>query len=308
VIWLLLALLCLASPASAQRPADAIVPPVVIESSQVNAVYPDSARRVGAFGTTTLLLHVLANGEVGEVRLEKSAGHADLDLAAIAAARRWRFQPARRGETPVPVWVRLAMTVKRPQDSTPDAPTAGKVGKIAAVDGSATVQRVGRAGAVPLKPGDEVVLQDTITTAAGARVDMQIGGAMEVALRERSTMTISEVSGRPSVDLEVGQLTLVVHGERLRPAETIDVRTPNAVATLRSGSRLHVEAVPATQGYASAITHTEVVEGTASVTASVDFKNPLLYRGLPPDTIDLRAGQGITITGEVPGAIRAARP
>jgi protein TonB len=69
--------------------------------------YPESARRQGITGTTTLLFEVLENGRVGEVQIEVSAGHADLDLAAAAAIKKWRFEPARRGQKPVAVWLRM---------------------------------------------------------------------------------------------------------------------------------------------------------------------------------------------------------
>jgi periplasmic protein TonB len=69
--------------------------------------YPDSARRQGISGTTTLLFEVLENGRVGEVRVEQSGGHPDLDQAAVEAIQKWRFEPARRGAQPVAVWLRM---------------------------------------------------------------------------------------------------------------------------------------------------------------------------------------------------------
>jgi len=50
---------------------------------------------------------VLANGHVGTINVERSAGHMDLDQAAIEAVKTWLFEPARRGKEPVPVWVTL---------------------------------------------------------------------------------------------------------------------------------------------------------------------------------------------------------
>lgn len=69
--------------------------------------YPASARRARAEGTTLLRLLVLADGRVGEVMIERSAGHPDLDRAAADAVRRWRFEPARRGTEAVPMWLEL---------------------------------------------------------------------------------------------------------------------------------------------------------------------------------------------------------
>lgn len=74
---------------------------------QVKPRYPESARRQGAQGMTLLRVRVLENGRVGEVLVEKSAGHRDLDLSAADAVKKWLFEPARRGKEPVPVWVLL---------------------------------------------------------------------------------------------------------------------------------------------------------------------------------------------------------
>ena len=74
---------------------------------QVRPSYPSSAKRLGIQGTTLLRVHVLADGRVGDIDVEQSAGHPDLDQAATVAVRRWRFEPARRGEQAVPMWVRL---------------------------------------------------------------------------------------------------------------------------------------------------------------------------------------------------------
>jgi periplasmic protein TonB len=74
---------------------------------QVRPRYPESARRAHAEGTTMLKLLVLENGRVGEVLIEQSAGHRDLDMAAADAVKKWLFEPARRGKEPVAVWVLL---------------------------------------------------------------------------------------------------------------------------------------------------------------------------------------------------------
>ena len=74
---------------------------------QVKPHYPESARRAGVQGITMLKLRVLENGKVGEVQIEQSAGHADLDNAAVDAVKRWLFEPARMGKIPVAVWVLL---------------------------------------------------------------------------------------------------------------------------------------------------------------------------------------------------------
>ena len=74
---------------------------------QVKPRYPESARRAGAQGVTTLRVRVLENGRVGEVHVDQSAGFGDLDRAAMEAVKKWIFEPARRGKDPVSVWVML---------------------------------------------------------------------------------------------------------------------------------------------------------------------------------------------------------
>jgi len=74
---------------------------------QVKPPYPESARKASAQGITLLKLHVLENGKVGEVQIEQSAGHPDLDMAAADAVRQWLFEPARMGKQPIAVWVLL---------------------------------------------------------------------------------------------------------------------------------------------------------------------------------------------------------
>ena len=73
-----------------------------------------TARALAADGHAVALLarragrvQVLADGRVGEILVEISAGHPDLDHAAIDAVRQWRFEPARRGAEPVASWVLL---------------------------------------------------------------------------------------------------------------------------------------------------------------------------------------------------------
>lgn len=74
---------------------------------QVRPSYPATARGLGVEGTTLLRVLVQDDGRVGEVRVQKSAGHPDLDRAAADAVRQWRFDPARRGDAAVAVWVLL---------------------------------------------------------------------------------------------------------------------------------------------------------------------------------------------------------
>jgi periplasmic protein TonB len=72
---------------------------------QTTPRYPESARTAGIEGVSLLRFVVQADGLVGTVNVEKSAGHPDLDRAAVEAVKTWRFEPARRGKEAVAVWV-----------------------------------------------------------------------------------------------------------------------------------------------------------------------------------------------------------
>jgi protein TonB len=90
---------------AAAAPGGALVAPQ--PSGSVLPAYPEAARRAGAQGTTLLRVRVRADGSVGEVLIQQSAGHPDLDAAAAGAVSRWRFEPAERGGVPVEVWILL---------------------------------------------------------------------------------------------------------------------------------------------------------------------------------------------------------
>ncbi len=68
-----------------------------------------AARTEAADARVRLRLVVRADGTVGAVTIAASSGRADLDAAALAAARAWRFLPARRDgvaiDSVVLVWV-----------------------------------------------------------------------------------------------------------------------------------------------------------------------------------------------------------
>jgi protein TonB len=79
--------------------------------------YPPTSRRLGQEGTVVLLIYVLADGKVGDVKVHKSSGFPKLDEAAVKEARRsWRFIPAKEGNTAVPDWGQFAVTFRLTDD------------------------------------------------------------------------------------------------------------------------------------------------------------------------------------------------
>lgn len=101
-----------AAPPAPPRPAQPDTPP---QSTKRNSQpeYPPSSRRAGEEGTVILLLYVLENGRVGEVKVDKSSGFGRLDEAAEKEAKRnWRFKPATKDGKPVAAWTKVAVTFR----------------------------------------------------------------------------------------------------------------------------------------------------------------------------------------------------
>lgn len=81
--------------------------------------YPDDAREAGQEGTVVVQLRVTAKGEPEDIRVQRSSSVTSLDVAAVAAISRWKFEPGRRDG------VAEDMTVSLPiRFSLPEAPPA----------------------------------------------------------------------------------------------------------------------------------------------------------------------------------------
>lgn len=52
---------------------------------------------------------VSRDGDVLNIEVAKSSGYQVLDKAAAEAVRKWRFIPARQGDTPLEAWVQVPM-------------------------------------------------------------------------------------------------------------------------------------------------------------------------------------------------------
>lgn len=70
-------------------------------------IYPRRAIELDLRGTTILRALVDANGTAAEIVVWASSGLRLLDEAALAAARRWKFEPARDGAVAVAAWVEV---------------------------------------------------------------------------------------------------------------------------------------------------------------------------------------------------------
>jgi protein TonB len=69
--------------------------------------YPDAARKDGKEGRVILRVLVDEEGRSKLVEINLSSGSYLLDQAAAEAIKRWRFSPARYGDSPTASWVKI---------------------------------------------------------------------------------------------------------------------------------------------------------------------------------------------------------
>ena len=120
------------------------------------------------------------------------------------------------------------------------AQTSDALGIVTTLDGRVTVARPALSSPLALKFKDDVFGRDRISTQENSLVRVLLGGKAILTVRELSQVTISEEPGRAVVTLPDGKVVLAVDKKRMRPGESIEIRTPNAVAAVR-GSLISVE-------------------------------------------------------------------
>jgi hypothetical protein len=150
---------------------------------------------------------------------------------------------------------------------------SGGVGVVTTLAGNATVARATLSSPQPLRFKDDVFLRDRITTAEKSIVRVLLGGKALVTVRELSALTITEETGRSTIDLTLGKIAMGVLRQRMRPGEVIEIRTPNAIAAVR-GTVLVVELLPAPGGSAGAPRYTTKVSVLHGLVEVSDPSNP----------------------------------
>ena len=74
--------------------------------------YPMLSRRLREEGEVMLRVLVAADGQPKRIEVRTGSGSERLDRAAEDAVARWRFVPARRGESAVEAWVLVPIVFK----------------------------------------------------------------------------------------------------------------------------------------------------------------------------------------------------
>src|SRR5437879_2721314 len=110
---------------------------------------------------------------------------------------------------------------------------APRAGVVTTLEGNVTVTRVALPQPQPLRFKDDVFVNDKVTTGDKAIARMLLGGKAVVTVRERSSLTITEVPGKSTIDLDAGKIALAIAKDKMKPGESIEIRTQNAVAGVR---------------------------------------------------------------------------
>jgi hypothetical protein len=116
---------------------------------------------------------------------------------------------------------------------SPASAQISRVGVVTTLDGTATLSRVALPQGVPLKVRDDVFVADRIVTGDKSFARILLGGKAIVTVRERSVLSITEAPGTSVVDVSTGRVAVAVVKERMKPGESVEIRTPNAVAGIR---------------------------------------------------------------------------
>lgn len=149
-----------------------------------------------------------------------------------------------------------------PEIASAQTPTAA--GTVTAVSGNVTVARLAAAPR-PLKFGDTLYSRDVVEARKDGRARILLGGKTTVTVRELSRLELREEAQadgvRYTVELVVGKVRASVARALMRPGEQVEVRTRNAVASVR-GTDFIVETVdrPAPRGAFGLVAAREVGE------------------------------------------------
>lgn len=93
--------------AASQQGRDVTTAPVLVRD--VKPAYPRAAMAEKQQGRIQLMITVKSDGTVGKVRVTQPLS-AQLDAAAVKAAKQWRFKPGTRNGKAVPVETAAEMT------------------------------------------------------------------------------------------------------------------------------------------------------------------------------------------------------
>jgi TonB family protein len=267
-------------PAPEQAAKAAVTPPRILVNS--GAQYPEQAlkERIRQDVTVVLLLEIDARGNVSRAVPEAPQGHG-FDEAAVAAAQKLKFEPARRGDTPIAVRIKFPFVFTPPapilvgriarHGSQSDAALANARITVRASDGSqrtVTSARDGTWRVTDLPPG---AVQLTIQLAGyqAASLEEQLAPGEETKLIVRlAPETVVAPRAEATPDEAPGSaMEILVEGER-----------PPREVTRRTLSRQELTTMPGSFGDAL-----RSIQNLPGVARPPPFLGLLIVRGSAPE-------------------------
>ena len=92
----------------------------------------------------------------------------------------------------------------------------------------------------PIPFRGRMLLTDRVRTGDRSFARLLLGGRVMVLAREEASLSITEVPGATTIEVERGRVALTVDRENLHPEDLVEVRTPHAVVSV-PGDTLIVE-------------------------------------------------------------------
>ena len=141
-------------------------------------------------------------------------------------------------------------------------------GVVAALEGTVTATRASVPLPVPLARRDAVFLRDRIATRERSFAQLLLGGKALVTVREWSTLTVNEVPSTATVELGLGRLAIAVAKDKMRPGDSVEIKTPNCVVGIRGTVVVAEVTKTAARGTIAGLftTTITVLRGTVGVT------------------------------------------
>ena len=137
-------------------------------------------------------------------------------------------------------------------------------GVATAVTGEVTVSHAVSPAPQALHFKDEVFYRDRISTAARSLARLLLGKKALVTVRELSELQLIDQAGTSTVQLALGKISIGVARQRMRPGETVEIRTQNAVAAIRGTVVVAERLTP--PGGSDPVTRLHVLSGYIDVT------------------------------------------
>ncbi len=234
-----------AQAAPAPDPNATVTPPKILHFEQ--APYPLEAERLGLEANVILRLDIDKDGKVTAAAVSEPVGHG-FDEAAVAAAKKFLFEPAHRGTTPIPARIlyRYGFTLRpataEEAKQAPPVPTDSLRGTVLAADAEAplagaTVEIAGEHGEkATVSTGADGTWHFTGLAPGRYKVTITASG-FEPAHSDEEVVekTVAELVHR--LKIQGGAIEVTVQGER-----------PPREVTRRTIEQREIMRIPGTNG------------------------------------------------------------